>query len=416
MTARDMLRILREGWILVLVTTLVFAGAGLAYSATSAPEYRATSSVSISACIALQGIEECDPLEGMTYAKERAAFYAGLGTEPAVFEMAAAGAGLSDDVSASDLAGATSVSQLAGSAMLTIAVTWSDPEVSAVLADAVADAFVAHAQDVALDVDPAVTNITFAVPSEASAAGSTVGGDRRTLVLVTLLGVLLGLSLAVAKWALDKRIRDTQDAESLTNLDVLSSLSLAPSRAMPEGFHELRSILSSRISASPAAVVAVVAPQNGDTASAVATHLAEALSVARSRVAIVHANGTRETASLSGVLDGTQLPDQAIAAQASETPMVFAYSDADDTNGAALSTPQFLSFLTALREVTDMVLIATAPGSKTAAMTSVAQHADAAVVLFEPRHTTRPQLSATLRALELIGVPPVGLAAVTLTE
>lgn len=430
MTARDLARIIREGWLIIVAATLLFTAAGIFYSATRTPLYQATSTLAVSACIAVDNVPSCDPVSGMTFAVERAAIYASTGSSAPVLRMALEETSILSEREV--LARNISVTQANGSPLLEIHATWSDPAGAAELSNVVAAALIDYSRDSVDFFGAETTQVQFSVISEAIPPTQPMESNTRTVALAFALGLALGLGLSLLRWLLDPRIRDRSEAESLSGLDVLTTIpvrqqggsrpptSTELTSAHVAEFHQLRTVAASRLAPREHRVIAIVSPVSPDAASIVTRGLVDSFASTRMRVGTLRLHeepGAQEKAlDIRAIIDGPDRSEHSISDHVGADPLVLDYDGSSSEAAVMLATPQFTDLLSAVREAVDVVIIDAAPASTGAAMIAAARHADAVMIVVTIGVTTRAELTETIRDLKLIGIAPVGIAALARTR
>ncbi|MBF0673466.1 MAG: hypothetical protein IR160_12870 [Salinibacterium sp.] len=418
MTARDLLRIAREGWVIIVVTAIVFGIAGWAYSATRKPLYQSTSTLSVSACIAVENAEACDPVSGISYAVQRARIYSNIGTSAPVLRKAVE---LSDQVETrKELASQVTVAQAADSPIIEVTVTWGTPEGAAEIANSVAVALISYAKESIDNFESDATQVSFEIISEAIAPTEAVASNRQTLVLMAFLGVLVGAVLATLRWYLNTTVRDSLDAQDVTGHEILAELPIAgkpkdtvatESVAAAE-FHQLRTVVASKLAAAESRIIAVVTPTDPALSTLVTAGLAHSLTATRTSVAVFRLHDA--TAGNGGLPLRHLLEDDAPSIpEVTEGPLVFDYVGSPAEAAVALGTPRFARLVSEVAARVDIVLLDCAPGDAGAEMAGAARHADAALVVVGVGETKRPRIGSTLKSLELLSVRILGVASVT---
>lgn len=422
MTARDLLRIVREGWVIILAAAIVFGIAGAVYSGTRTPTYQSTATLSVSACAPIENSDACDPVSGISFAVQRASIYASVGTSAPVLRAALEE---TDEVqSRRELAEVVSVTQASDSPLVEVTATSHTAAGAAAIANALADALIGYATESIDNVDSELARVQFSVISEAVPPLEATESDRQTVLLAVSFGLLLGMAGAYALWFFNTRVRDSSELKKLTGLDVFAELPIAGrsrskvvAAVSREGssaaeFHQLRTVISTRLKES-ASTIAVVAPGASERATIVAQGLATSFAATRTRVAVLHLHD-REGA-VTGPIDLREiLIRNAAEPFASATnPLVVSYQGSAAEASVMLGTPDFASALAEIRAAVDVVIIDAASDGADAEMTGAVRHSDSALVVVEPGRTRRSEIDEVLRALDLVHVKALGAAAVT---
>lgn len=220
MELSDYIRVLRKNWLVIVVLTLVGLGAAAAYSLTRTPVYDSSSSVAVST---QTGGTASDIQQGANFAQTRINTYVGLVTTPIVLNPVIADLDLG--VTAEALAKQVSASSALNTTIITISVSDPDPVASADLANAVA----ASLSKVVPEIEPEIaeggspirlTRISDAQPALAPASPNV----PLNLALGALIGLALGIGLAVLRTVLDNKVRTPRDAEQITSAPSLGAI------------------------------------------------------------------------------------------------------------------------------------------------------------------------------------------------
>ena len=298
MELRDYVEILRRRWMSVVILALAGLALGSVISLAMTPVYTATTRL----FFAVAGSESVTDLaQGSTFAEKQMSSYAEVATSPIALEPVIRKLDLSTD--ATTLAKSISASIPPETVILVISVTDPDPKRAAAIANAVGS----EVAEVAAELSPeradgsqAVQATTLApalVPTEPSSPQVL-----RNLALGLVLGILLGLGVALLRNVLDTKVRTESDIRALTDAPLLGSIAFDervpnhpvivrddPLSAPAEAVRRLRTNLQF-IDADHAhsIVISSSVPEEGKTTTAI--NLAVALAEAGARVILVDAD------------------------------------------------------------------------------------------------------------------------------
>ncbi|WP_144785422.1 polysaccharide biosynthesis tyrosine autokinase [Microbacterium sp. BH-3-3-3] len=212
MELSDYIRILRKNWLVVLLLTLLGLSVTAGYTATRTPIYESTSTIFVST---QAGSTIAELQQGSSFAQARINTYVGLVSTPIVLDPVIANLGLptSSELLAKDVKAAAGTN----STLINITVSDADAQRSASLANAIAESL----STVVPQLEPAASDGSSAVRlsrvSEAQPATSPSSPNVPVnLALGTLVGLALGLAVAILRSRLDNRVRTPRDAESIT--------------------------------------------------------------------------------------------------------------------------------------------------------------------------------------------------------
>jgi capsular exopolysaccharide synthesis family protein len=246
-----------------------------------------------------------------------------------------------------------------------------------------------------------------------------------------VLGVILGVGLALLLDRLDRRLREPQEVTDVFDRPALgfvpASDALADaSRALPppvaEAFRMLRANLRYFNIDSDLRSVIVTSPQPGDGKTTVAWNLAKALAAAGSRTLLVDADLRRPTLNRWAQTKSRLGLSELVSNQGSFDEAIIR-SGASDTEGAGsrhelhvilagslppnpdelMESTQMLDFLRIAEDKYDLVLIDTPPTSVVSDAIPLIREASGVLVVSRLGHTTRDaarQLAERLRNLE----------------
>ncbi|QNO38088.1 polysaccharide biosynthesis tyrosine autokinase [Protaetiibacter sp. SSC-01] len=220
MELRDYLRILRRNWPVILVMLVLGTAGGATFSLLQTPQYEATTKVFVSASSA---DTVSDLSAGNSYTQQIVRSYAEVVTTGLVLDPVISELGL--DESPQELADRVSASVKLNTVIVDITVTGPDPELAAQIANAIADNLI----DAVPELTPAnaegVVPVKVTVTQTAQVPAEPV--SPRVLLntaLGALIGLALGVGVAVLRSVLDQRIRGQRDIELVTDRPILGAI------------------------------------------------------------------------------------------------------------------------------------------------------------------------------------------------
>ncbi|QEO13677.1 polysaccharide biosynthesis tyrosine autokinase [Agromyces intestinalis] len=306
MELRDYIRVLRQNWIIILACTLLGIGAAAVYSFTQTPQYSSSAKVFVSTS---NGGTIGEMQQGNAYSRQRVTTYADLATTPIVLlpVIDQLRLDVTDDVLAANV-GAVALND---TTLIEITVTDESP---------------ARAAQVATAVSENLTKVVGAIESTESttADGQTTASSPVKLTLVQhaavpqrpvspnvtlnlvlggLIGLAIGVGIAVLRATLDTRIRSERDIEQITETPIIGGIVFDPKakdrplivHADPhspraESFRALRTNLQFLELDRPERAFVVTSSIEGEGKSTTAANLAIAIADAGSRVLLVDAD------------------------------------------------------------------------------------------------------------------------------
>jgi capsular exopolysaccharide synthesis family protein len=223
---QDYIRILHKNWILIVAALLLGVGAGAATSLATAPTYQASTQLYVS--VRSESGATSDLTQGSTFARQIVTSYVSIVPTAIVLDPAIEELGL--DLTSSQLASRVSASSPLNTVLLDITVSDRDPQQAADIANAVGRS-VAEAAQTTLDAsaDGGNSPVALTTVQPAVAPGAPVSPRvPANLALGGLLGLALGLGIAVLRNVLDTRIHSLHDIEAITDKPLLGGIAYDP--------------------------------------------------------------------------------------------------------------------------------------------------------------------------------------------
>jgi capsular exopolysaccharide synthesis family protein len=414
---------------------LCLAAAGL--MSTFLPRtYEATAELYVSVTTA-QGVD--DLANGARFTREQMASFASLALTPSVLEPVAQEFDISGGAEA--LEDRVAVEASDSTVVIALTVVDADPARAADLADAVADETSDAVERLApRDPDTGLSTVRVSVVRPATVPESASSPNTVLNVAAgTVLGLTLGILLALARDAVDTRVRDADVLAQLTPLPVLGTVGVwserqtgrvqvatAPHSPAAESIRQLRTNLQFLRAAddpsggrSGAYVVSVTSALPGEGKSTISTNLAVALAQTGARVLLVDADLRRPTvAEILGVEGGVGLTT-VLARDAELAEVVQEWGTAGLhvlPSGAVppnptelLGSPAMRWLVDHVRRAYDYVVIDTSPLLPVADATVLAGLVDGTVVVAHSHRVRRTQLAQALANLERVSASVLGV-------
>jgi polysaccharide biosynthesis transport protein len=312
-TLPDFLSVLRRRkWLVATILLLSLAVAGVG-SAMATRTYTATAGLYFSVRTAT-GVD--DLAVAASFSQTQLASYATLALTPEVLEPVATSVDIAGGAKA--LADQVSVTALDGTVLLELSVTDPDAARSAVLANAIAAEVITVVEELAPStvvegtaVAESAVEVTVVSPATTPTAPSSPN-VLLNLAAGAVLGLGLGVLMALARDALDTRVRGAEAVAQLTRSPVIGTLGVdpsstgrvlmaaAPHSSQAEAFRQLRTNLhfvqlDSRGEGLRHGAISVTSSLAGEGKSTVAVNLAVALAENNARVLLVDADLRRPT-------------------------------------------------------------------------------------------------------------------------
>jgi capsular exopolysaccharide synthesis family protein len=222
---RDYIRILRKSWVLILVLALVGVGAAATFSILQTPKYSATAKVFVST----QSSGTTSELQqGASFTVQRVKTYSDLVTTSVVLLPVIASLNLGIPVD--DLAKQVTASAPLDTSIIDITVIDTDPVRAADIANATSASLTAVVQDFETSqATDSISPVKLTRAQEASVPSVPVSPNvPLNIALGALVGLALGVGIAVLRETLETRIRNEHDVEQVTDVAILGGIVFDP--------------------------------------------------------------------------------------------------------------------------------------------------------------------------------------------
>ena len=255
---------------------------------------------------------------------------------------------------------------------------------------------------------------------------------KLNLATGAMLGLLLGLAVAVVRERLDRRVRAVSEVERDARVPVLAALTeetgarldavFQPYAAGGRTFNRLRNEVLASLRAEDRVVV-VAGASKGVASTIVAANLAAAMARAGSEVVLVGAHlpdslvdaaplarlfGVGATPGLGDVLTG-KVPLRSAVQRAPRVPSLRVITTGGTASAAGLLQSQALRQALVQLRKRDWYVVIEAPSTASSAdAQSLARLADAAILTVELRRTRRPEVVDAVAQLTRVGTPLLG--------
>jgi capsular exopolysaccharide synthesis family protein len=329
------------------------------------------------------------------------------------------------------LASEVSVSNPPDTVLLEIAVTDTDPQRAAAIANAVGDQFATTiaAIETPNDGGSAPVKITTTQPAAVPTAPSSPRIELN-LALGFLVGLAFGVGVAWLRDQFDTTLKAPEDLETLTGAAPLGIVAFNPAaKTSPllshdaggnaaEAFRQLRTNLQFADVDNPPQVIVVTSPLAGDGKSTTACNIAITLGVSGARVILIEADLRRPKASAYLGLDGAAGLTNLLAGQFSLAELVTDWGrhtidvlpsgPVPPNPSELLGSRHMAELLTTLRASYDYVIIDAPPLLPVTDAAVVTTFADGALIVVRYGKTTRDQAARAVHALQAVNGRLVG--------
>ncbi|WP_349426430.1 polysaccharide biosynthesis tyrosine autokinase [Microbacterium sp. LWS13-1.2] len=428
MELTDYIRILRKNWVIIVVATLVGIGIAAAWSLTRTPQYEAQSTVFVST---QSGSTIQDLQQGSNFTQSRVQTYTNLVTTPIVMNPVIAELELG--TTANDLGARVEASAALNTTLITITVTDTDPVRAAETANALAMSLTAVVEQLetpnGTDTSPvSLERVKDALPPlEPSSPNVPLN-----LALGALVGLALGIGVAVLRAVLDTRIRTPRDVEQVSDRPIIGAIAFDPrAKERPlivhadplspraESFRSMRTNLQFLENEGRASfVITSSVPSEGKSTTAI--NLAIALADAGKRVALLDTDlrkpkvaeylGIEGGAGLTDVLIGRARLSDVMLPWGNRSLYVLPAGKIPPNPSELLGSKSMRQLLEALERDVDIVLCDAPPLLPVTDASILAKQTNGAILIVSAGHTNRHQLSGAIDALQTAGAHIAGIA------
>lgn len=227
MELRDYLRILHKYWVSIVAITLLGIIAAAGASILMTPKYEATTQLYVSVRGESSAVGEL--AQGSQLARQSVTTYAGIVTTESVLRPVIDELQL--EQSTTQLAEQISASAPVNQSLINITVTGDDPELTAQVANAVGTSLTEVIEDqleaAAEEGEPSLVSLSTVQPALVPEAPSSPN-LKLNLAIGALVGLALGIGLAVLRSTFDTRIHSAHDIEQATDAPLLGGITYDP--------------------------------------------------------------------------------------------------------------------------------------------------------------------------------------------
>lgn len=425
------LRILRKGWWIVLLVTLIGAAAAVGYSETATKRYASTVTFYISTPTDASG---GSAFQANQYALEKVASYTKLLKSQRLAQMVVTKANL--NMTSAQVASEIVASSDLNTVLLTATVVDPSAQRSLTIATALSTEF-----------GSLVNQLDNRTTGQNNSSGSTVALNvvsaptlnptpvsPRTKLILTLGilgGLVLGVLLALLRGLLDNSIRTMRTLAEVSNLPPLSALyydsaakknpilvGTEVSSIRAEAFRKLRTNLQFANVDHPVHVLVVTSSVPNEGKSTTAANLAIMYADTGRRVLLIEADlrkgrvadylGLERAVGLTDVLAGTAELDDVLQSWNTDTLTVLLAGSVPPNPSELLGSHNMVTLLDRLRAMFDVIILDTPPLLPVTDAAVAATLADGVLLVVRQGKTTRTQVATSVRALQSVDARVLG--------
>jgi capsular exopolysaccharide synthesis family protein len=424
---KELLRTLRRRWKTIVAITLIAMAGSLFLSLRSEPLYQSTAKVYVSADTStLQ-----DQYAANVYVQQRVASYAQLASHRVLLARVADEA--NEELTAGHLAGRITAVVEPETAILDITVTDTSPERAQKIADIEAAQLVSFVQELETPSTSETSPILLTVTDPATFNDKPVAPETLlNLAIATLIGLTMGVGLAIARELLDQTVKSATDVEKAADVPLMAAigydatveksplvLDISSFSPRAEAFRLLRTNLQFLDLDHPPRAIVITSSVSGEGKTTASTNLALALAQAGRRVLLVDGDlrrprvaqlmGMDGSIGLTTVLVGRTKLEESIQKHKESGVHVLASGPTPPNPSEILQANATHDLLGRLRDAYDIVIIDAPPLLPVADAALLATAADGAIIVTRHGKTTRDQLEGAAHRLAAVGARTFGV-------
>ncbi len=425
MELSDYLRILRRRWRLVVSTLLLVLVAAALLTWRTTPQYQSSTQLFIST----SSSSSAEAYQGNLFSSQRLASYADLatGTELATRVVSATSSTLTPD----ELAAKVTAQASPETVLLNISVTDPDPVVAQQLTQAYGDELVALVAELETPPGQAKPILKGTIVDAASLPGGPISPNPvRNMGLALVLGLLLGVGLAVVRELLDTSAKSADDVTLALEAPILGTFAfdsevgkrpllteITSHEPRAEAFRVMRTNLSFVDVDATCKAIVITSALPGEGKSTTAVNTALALQQAGERTLLIDADLRRPQAATMLGLDQTIGLTTALVHKVSAEDSILIHDSGLHVLPAGAIPPNpsellqshaMATLLSGLRSAYDVIIIDAPPLLPVTDAALIASQVDGAVIVVRHGRTTREQLTAARERLEAVGATTMG--------
>lgn len=427
MKLQDFAKLLRARWLIVCATLAASIVLAIVVTVMTTPLYKASTRLFVST---ESGSSLAEAYQGNRFSQERVKSYAELIEGQTVAQRTIDKLGL--DITAGELQEKVTASAKLDTVLINVSVLDESPVRARDIANSLSDEFVVMIRELETPEPGATPDARVVVEQRASIPERPVTPDTtRNIGLGVILGLALGVGLAVLRDMLDNTVKDRATLETITGSGVVGNIPLDKERrknpaisfdsdrsAISEAFRKLRTNLQFLAVDNPPRAIVITSSMPAEGKSTTAINIALALAEAEHNVVIVDGDLRRPslhkyldlvgTVGVSTVLSGGASLSESL--QKTRFPGLTAL-----TSGAIPPNPSELlgsqaakNLLAELRAEFDYVIVDSTPLLAVTDAAILAAAADGVLMMARFGKTKRDELSHAVASLEGVGAPMLG--------
>lgn len=427
MNLQDFIKLLRSRWLTICISTLVVVVGAVTISLTTTPLYEASTRLFVSTS---SGSSATDIYQGNRFSQERVVSYSELLMGRTLAQRTIDKLGL--DMTSEELQENVTASAKLDTVLIDVKVIDSSPIRARDIANTLSDEFVAMVRELETPENGAAPDARVVVEQRASIPREpVVPRTTRNIGIGLVLGLMVGVGLAVVRDLLDNTVKRRESLEELTGTAVVGSIPLDKERRkqaaiayesdnspFAEAFRKLRTNLQFLAVDNPPRVLVLTSsvPQEGKSTSAI--NIALALAEAEHSVVLVDGDMRRPmlhkylnlvgAVGFSTVLSGGATLDEALQQTRFPGLTVLTSGTIPPNPSELLGSQVARNLLKELRSRYEYVVVDTTPLLAVTDAAILAAASDGVLIVARYGHTKREQVWHSVSNLESVGAPLLG--------
>jgi capsular exopolysaccharide synthesis family protein len=424
---RDYVKVVRRRWRVILVSLIAVVALASILTLRTTPEYESKARLFVSSTER----STSDAYQGGLFSIQRVSSYADLVKGQELSSRVIDRLGL--DMAPADLSKKITATVVPDTVILEVSATDPDPQQAQRIGQAVATELTQFVNE--LETPPGRSNapIKASIVDAANLPQTPVSPQPlRNLGLALVLGLLLGVGLAVVRELLDTSIKGPEDIAGVTDAPVLGGIlfdgnapkqplitDLAPHAPRMEAFRILRTNLQFVDVDRHMKVFVVTSSVPGEGKTSTASNTALALQTTGQRTLLIDGDMRRPqlarlfelegSVGLTSVLLGRISLEEAVQEHLSSGLSVLTSGSLPPNPAELLQSHAMEQLLEKARTDYDVIVIDAPPLLPVTDAALIAAQADGAVLVVRQGKTTRDQLATSMDRLQAVGARPLGV-------
>jgi receptor protein-tyrosine kinase len=428
MNFQDFIKLLRNRWVTVVVTTLITILGTVVYTLLQTPQYQASTRLFVSTTSGSSSVS--DLYNGNRLSQERVLSYTQLVMGETLAQRTIDRLQL--NMTAAGLKARVTAKSKLDTVLIDVSVLDTSPVQARDIANALSDEFVVMARELETPGPGVRPEARVVVEQRATVPEyPVVPNKKRNLALGILLGPMLGIGLALLRDLLDNTVKSQETLEGITGTGVVGYIPFDKKfEAVPaisfdtdnssaaEAFRKLRTNLQFLTVDNPPRVILITSASPSEGKSTVAINVALALAEAEQNVVLVDGDlrrpriakylGVLGSVGMSNVLSGAAPLTEVLQTTKYPQLTVLAAGPTPPNPSELLGSLTAQKMLGELRTQFDYVIIDSAPLLAVTDGAVLAAHADGALVVVRAGKTKRDQLKHAMGMLNDVGATSLG--------